>query len=1383
MKQILKKSLSVILAFTIIFSSAYVGLNELDFSEIFAVKAEAATTHSHPICGKSCACASSSHSSEEWTVWDGTTRMYSNYGHYYLEEDIVLSSTMILDYGYTTYLCLNGHTITCEDTVFDIYSYRSLLITDCKGTGVIESTNASCTIGNNKYLSIWGGNIKNSTGDAIYAYSGTNTFVVGGRVESTNSYGNAIYAYPGSNIQIHGGTVYGEYSAISGHDNSSASTGSVTVKGGVVSCGEEYGNVLDIQNGSFDMSGGRVEGYVVIYDHDGTTTVSGGTITRGLDTFSSQVTISGGDLELYTTSETTISGGTFRGYTALNGPNTTVSGGDFTNCQSVYINGETWIYGGNFSKIQMYNGALYLSGSPKINLLEVRDPKTVSAQNIDQSSSFSGNTIQVSLDHPDSNTVWKDGNIVIKDVKSDAVAQKFVLAGEDSRWEYLERSGNNLVLRILPHGKWGDNVTWGLSEDGTLTISGTGEVKYAYSGSQYPWGPYTDEIKQIIVESGITKIPSYAFEYCENAETIILPETLTALNFNAFNDCGSLNNLLLPSSLNSISGTSNTLNPTFIRCESLTDVYYFGTAEEWQVATAGQRITSSDSQMTIHFLEFFESAPTCTQSGTQSYYQFDNNSVYSQKYDMDKKPISQMQVLPALGHRVILDENTQVSSVIVDNTDATPFSEVDGTYYSCNKTHSSSSQFKIKALADCTLTLKYGVSSESNYDKLTIYHNNTQKAVISGVVSGKSMTLSLSAGDEVIVKYSKDSTRSENQDRGWVSFDYDPKTGIGEGEVSADIVFPDCTHAVICDYCQVVVKEALGHSCDEWVVDVEPSCFEVGSKHGVCNTCGEIVTEDIPFSDHINTMWVTEVEPGCTEAGRKDEWCLDCGEVVDCEEIPATGHQNTNWVTEQEPTCDVVGCKNEWCLDCGKVVNSEEISATGHQNTNWVTEQEPTCDEVGCKNEYCLDCDKVINSEEIPALGHSYGDWIIDVAPTCTEEGSRHHTCSVCGDIATESVSAIGHIYSTEWTIDVAPTCTEEGSKSHHCTGCEDKTDVTVVESTGHIYSTEWTIDIAPTCTEEGSKSHHCTGCNNEVTDVTVIASLGHDYKSDSIVAEHPHNTTFNCSRCSEIKTEETYSEKCGECNFTFTDNGDGSCKITGYIGSVSSMYIPATIDGKTVATTSTGAFKNNQSITSVEIENGVQGIGTLAFLGCKSLSKAVIPESVTSIGANAFYNCASDFTIYCYPDSYAMQYAIDNSLNYVVMDIVATANSTIDYENKLIYTIASCNTSLDTIISAPSTSDVSVQASFIGGDKEYLGTGSIVTVVDNDVSTEYTVVVEGDVDGDSVCDVLDCARVARVSNGFATLEGAYAMAADSNADDTVDANDYQSLINKALAS
>ena len=44
MKKAIKRSLSILLAITIIFSSAYVGLGESDFSEIFTVKVKAASS-------------------------------------------------------------------------------------------------------------------------------------------------------------------------------------------------------------------------------------------------------------------------------------------------------------------------------------------------------------------------------------------------------------------------------------------------------------------------------------------------------------------------------------------------------------------------------------------------------------------------------------------------------------------------------------------------------------------------------------------------------------------------------------------------------------------------------------------------------------------------------------------------------------------------------------------------------------------------------------------------------------------------------------------------------------------------------------------------------------------------------------------------------------------------------------------------------------------------------------------------------------------------------------------------------------------------------------------------------------------------------------------
>ena len=488
--------------------------------------------------------------------------------------------------------------------------------------------------------------------------------------------------------------------------------------------------------------------------------------------------------------------------------------------------------------------------------------------------------------------------------------------------------------------------------------------------------------------------------------------------------------------------------------------------------------------------------------------------------------------------------------------------------------------------------------------------------------------------------------------------------------------------------------------------------------------------------------WNIVSEASCLNEGLRSKTCSVCGYVV-TETISITGHLNTMWVTEVEPTCTEDGYKDEYCLDCGELIDTENIPATGHLNTTRVTEQEPSCSEPGYKDEYCLDCGELIGTQAIPATGHLNTTWVTEKEPSCTENGYKDEYCLDCGEkIGTESIPATGHKYSTEWTIDVAPTCTEEGSKSHLCTVCGEK------------------------------------------GDVTVIIALGHDFKVVSTESEHPHTTLYKCSRCTETKEETSVSSGCAICNFTYTNVDDTTCKITGYIGSENSFVIPGTISGRTVTTTTTGAFKNNTTLVSVKIEDGVQGLGSLAFLGCKSLSKIVIPESVVSIGANAFYNCASDFTIYCFQDSYAMQYAIDNSFNYVIMDVGETENSRIDYINKIIFTTLKSSESIEDIIYIPSSSMAFAEASLISGKNEYLGTGSIVTVFDdNNNLSEYTLIVEGDLNGDSICNVLDAFEAERASNGHIDASTEQIYAANGMVSDEIDASSYQNVVNKALAS
>ena len=80
----------------------------------------------------------------------------------------------------------------------------------------------------------------------------------------------------------------------------------------------------------------------------------------------------------------------------------------------------------------------------------------------------------------------------------------------------------------------GDNVYWTLDDDGTLNITGSGEIyDFPYYNNDY-WGENAGEIKKVVVEEGITRIGDCAFEGCSSLEEIILPDTITSIGADAF---------------------------------------------------------------------------------------------------------------------------------------------------------------------------------------------------------------------------------------------------------------------------------------------------------------------------------------------------------------------------------------------------------------------------------------------------------------------------------------------------------------------------------------------------------------------------------------------------------------------------------------------------------------------------------------------------------------------------------------------------------------------------------------------------------------------------------------------------------------------------------
>ena len=174
------------------------------------------------------------------------------------------------------------------------------------------------------------------------------------------------------------------------------------------------------------------------------------------------------------------------------------------------------------------------------------------------------------------------------------------------------------------------NVTWSLDSDGLLIISGSGPMGEMYA--QWPpnlaWRKYNQQIKKVIINSGVTSISEVAFEacfnltevelcdtitsiekeaffVCENLKKITLPKQLTEISHAAFQGCKSLTSVVIPPNVTkiddsafaycenmesvSIPAGANTIGEwAFRNCSALKEVYYGGDAAQWRAISIAE---------------------------------------------------------------------------------------------------------------------------------------------------------------------------------------------------------------------------------------------------------------------------------------------------------------------------------------------------------------------------------------------------------------------------------------------------------------------------------------------------------------------------------------------------------------------------------------------------------------------------------------------------------------------------------------------------------------------------------------------------------------------------------------------------------------------------
>ncbi|MBQ4064805.1 MAG: leucine-rich repeat domain-containing protein, partial [Clostridia bacterium] len=153
----------------------------------------------------------------------------------------------------------------------------------------------------------------------------------------------------------------------------------------------------------------------------------------------------------------------------------------------------------------------------------------------------------------------------------------FTIVGKENSGAHGYAAANGFTFEVLsdplPSGACGPALTWELSKDGILTISGSGNMDDFPEGTYAPWQPYVDgkdgfTVTSAVIGEGVASVGQGAFRECRSLTAVTLPSSLTKIGTEAFYGCSALTAVTIPDAVTVVE------RATFAGCSSLTAVTF-----------------------------------------------------------------------------------------------------------------------------------------------------------------------------------------------------------------------------------------------------------------------------------------------------------------------------------------------------------------------------------------------------------------------------------------------------------------------------------------------------------------------------------------------------------------------------------------------------------------------------------------------------------------------------------------------------------------------------------------------------------------------------------------------------------------------------------------